>query len=143
MRFLLIPLLLLGCGVLHKAPGVYTEVEEFKIYTDEYLVYKKKYLGIDKVNYAIDIVFSQYIDFPTVGQCYRTDDQTAPREISVSQEYWKNKTDVTKLELIMHEMGHCDLNYEHQEDVSGIMNPYLRNKILTDTVIEAFFLEAR
>jgi len=39
------------------------------------------------------------------------------REISIDPNYWVNATDAARLEILAHEIGHCDYNLDHNNEV--------------------------
>ena len=133
-------LIFTSCSTFSRIPGIYTDIETFRPYITEYINLKQIYLGTDKAYYAIDIIYGTP-EFPTVGQCYRTSDPDLSRQVIINAHFWANSNDNERLELLLHELGHCDLNFSHQEERVGIMNAKLKNKELTDTVIKDFFLE--
>jgi len=140
IKYLLPIFLLLGCATLNRAPGIYTDFVEFKACLSAYLMDKERYLGDDTAYYPIVVSFGE-TQFPEVGLCYRTSDQHETRDIIINKGYWYRASEELQCELLMHELGHCDLNYEHQEKKPGIMNAELRRKNFNEEAIKNFFLE--
>jgi len=60
----------------------------------------------------IPINFSN-LDEDIVGVCYTW--TTGHREIEIDQEAWENLDEVRKYALIYHELGHCQLNRDHND----------------------------
>jgi len=95
----------------------------FKPYIDEYIYYKGR--GLD---YEIAI---QFTDLPSNegGLCTRF--ASGERQIEIDKDLWDNYLyEDTKLELIAHELGHCDLGRAHLTEVRdgkpiSIMYPYM------------------
>ena len=136
----LVLLLLCGCASMERAPGIYG-TSDFMAYTDAYLIYKEANLNTGAY-YSINIAFGE-LDAPTAARCYRTSNQYASRDIVIDKAHWVRITDEQKLLLVFHELGHCDMNFEHQEDGVGIMNEKLNIRYLSNEMIEAFFLEGK
>ena len=55
------------------------------------------------------------------------------KNIEVSESHWNNMSEKRRQELIFHELGHCELNLDHNENYesdscpTSIMNPYVFN----------------
>lgn len=130
MRYQLIAavLLLTGCGrgfETAKDPRTIHGVDPvFVPFVDKYLSYKGHGLAHD--------IPIQFTNLPgnIVGLCTRW--STGWRQIEIDQSYWNYwADDGERLELIAHELGHCDLDRNHvlTEDTNGmpvsIMYPYV------------------
>lgn len=93
----------------------------FQPYIDAYVSYKHSQL-----NTYIPVQFTD-LDGSTVGLCTRW--SSGERQITIDQWYWDNYLDEGgKLEVIAHELGHCDLNrdhVEHRSPATSIMDPYV------------------
>ncbi len=139
MKYLLLATLLAGCASMNRTEGIYSDILDFNAYTDAYLNYKQIYIGRG-ADFSIEVIYGN-TEFPTVGQCYRTADRNASREVIINPAFWARSNDEDRLELIFHEMGHCDMDFEHQEGIDGIMNSRLSGSRLSDDRIERFFME--
>lgn len=66
--------------------------------------------------YSLDIVNSSIMygkmAWPTVGECFY-DTQT----VLVDEKYFNKMGYLGKEELIFHELGHCELNRDHEDDM--------------------------
>lgn len=117
---------------------------EFVPYVEIYKGYKKEYLGHDYLDYTINVNF---YDSPNkqIGKCL-VNSQTKVRYIKIDIQWWSRANENDREVLIVHEMGHCDLNIVNHH-VYGIMreshlhaDEYLRNKGL---YLEKMFMDAR
>lgn len=80
-----------------------------------------KYIGAFEYMYGrsigdIPIGFTTTLDGTFIGMC--TVWSTGYRQIEIDQEYWnsKNTSELNKIGLIFHELGHCVLNRGHIKD---------------------------
>lgn len=126
MRFFLL-LMLIGCAKYHGGGIIDNEVLP---YYSKYIEYKILYRGTAKTkNVHIQIVD---IDLP---DAYATCTSSGEyRYISIDRAIWNKFTEISKEIIILHEMGHCDLDKPHTYGLS-IMHPqlifdntYLNNK---------------
>ena len=128
---LLIPLVLVGCGIKP---------------LDDLFNHDKGYTG---TRHPTDLVFNSYLDIlrsngisTNTSVIFSTRNEgiagtctiyTNYRIIEIDKEYWENSTDTYRLELLAHEFGHCDYDLGHDDDetdsespchADSIMNPY-------------------
>lgn len=81
----------------------------------------------DLVSYT-PIVFGETNGVNYAGVCNKWSD--GYKDIKIKQSYWDNTSDKEKYSLIKHEIGHCDLNLKHNDEmrISGcpksMMNTY-------------------
>jgi len=63
--------------------------------------------------------FIQGIEGAIVGQCQHKEDE--PNVILLDRNYWDNATEDEKVLIVFHELGHCVLKKEHndQKDANG------------------------
>lgn len=125
-KLLVLSLLLLSaCGKMQSPqdPRTIHGVDtEFIPYVDLYIQSKGYGLG-----YSIPIGFTDLPD-DTVGLCTRW--SNGYRQIQVDRAYWDYISENEKRSLIFHELGHCDLNRNHEETVmsnywpTSLMYPY-------------------
>lgn len=141
-RWMLVLLLITGCGSFNRAPRIYNANPDFGAYTNAYIEYKDRYLDTSEIYYAIDVIYG-HLPRPTVGQCQRYLSKYHSRTIVIDYTYWQAASDEMRLELMFHELAHCDLNCGHQDDVSGIMNTKMSRSYMKDSKIEAMFLECK
>lgn len=64
----------------------------------------------------VSIVFKDIADEDVAGQCWFT----SPRLIEIDTPYWNEITDLGKEQLVLHELGHCVLNLEHNESIGTV-----------------------
>lgn len=126
MKYIIIPFLLLSaCGPILKTkkdPRTISGVNPtFTSYIAEYLSYKGHPLY-----YEIPI---QFVDLygNTVGLCTRW--SSGERQIQIDPYYWDSMSENMRYQTIAHELGHCDLNRDHVNDMNNglpvsIMYPF-------------------
>ncbi len=135
MRYILLSALLLtGCGrgfhTKHDPRAIHGVNPVFQPYIAQYLSYKGSSLSYD-----IPIQFAD-LNGSTVGLCTRW--STGERQIEIDYDYWTYSFDENdKLETIIHELGHCDLNRGHESAmVDGapvsLMYPYVFSLLTED-----------
>lgn len=129
MRFLLIVLFLCGCSTFHISKNIYTVESEFKPHIASYLDHKVSYLGTKKVNYPIYIKFGNLTD-KKAGICKSetvtnqlTNESYTRKTIIIHQQYWDIIPYNCRELLIYHELGHCDLDLDHSDN---IMSPQMQ-----------------
>lgn len=133
-------LVLCSCGpaiMKHEGPQI---DEVLQPYVNEYKADKKRFLGTSSIR-RIDISFFT-LTSPIIGQCTRYN--SGYREIKVDPIYWFfNASDAEKQILMYHELGHCDLNKEHDDSKAAIMNSNIMDGyqfiMNTDYYIEQLF----
>lgn len=139
--FILLLMLLTTSCAPHKDPRTITGTDPvFLPYIKEYVGYKGRSL-----NYDIPIQFSQ-LSGGKIGLCTRWD--SGERQIQIDKTYWMSHEDEgIRLQLILHELGHCDLNRNHTSlmyadgQPRSIMFPYvfrLDNINVSDYIHELF-----
>ena len=118
---MLLALLSVGC---QKDPRTIHGVNsEIMPYLQQYILFKKAPL-----KYDIPIQFAT-LDFPKVGMC--TIFSSGERQIEIDNNNWHNfLSEEEKLQLVLHELGHCDLNRNHIMSAKdgvpvSIMYPYV------------------
>lgn len=91
------------------------------------IAFEEQYRGFGVTTTTIDIEF-----YPTLakqnelGECELHQDK-----IEISRQYWSNLSDISKQNLIYHELGHCIFNRVHVDTTyldgcpTSIMNTYL------------------
>lgn len=86
-----------------------------------------------KVNVDIEIKFAK-LELPAVGMCYYYQYENGSREfvnIEIDPDYWQITSETKKEVLLFHELGHCVLGRDHDEQrvyytvPKSIMYPYL------------------
>lgn len=134
----LIGMMISGCGTFYKPPGLYSHLD-FKSYANAYLQYKLIYLEDDSFSYPIEIEYG-HLDGYTIGQCRKHVGRYVTRKIIIDQTYWNKASDDQRLNLIFHELAHCDLNCSHQEEFLGIMNADTTIREFDEDYVEQLFL---
>lgn len=86
-----------------------------------------------KVTVDIEMKFAK-LELPSVGMCYYYQYQDGTREfvnIEIDPDYWQSTSETRKEVLLFHELGHCVLGRDHDEQKvyytvpKSIMYPYL------------------
>jgi len=81
----------------------------------------------------IDITFKD-IDYPTVGLCWSQTYSNGEKqgiEIEIDPDFWFASSEMKKEELLFHELGHCILNRDHEDEMlyqripKSVMYPYV------------------
>ena len=91
-------------------------------YRDEFIAAKGRAL-----DYDIPMQFST-LTYPIVGMCTRW--SNGYRQLQIDPTYWASITVEMRVELVFHELGHCDLNRGHtlvpanNTQPTSFMNPY-------------------
>lgn len=133
-------IVLVSCGN-QSAPHVDNELQP---YVDRYFQHKQQYTGQIHASKPIDVIFAD-IDPKLAGQCkYAKANGQRRGVILIRRDYWNRIDDDAREALILHEMGHCDLDrYGHVIGEIHIMNintlhgaVYRRFK---DQLLESFF----
>lgn len=101
-------ILLSACGTFRSAKGIYIDPK-----FDSYVQLFENTYGIE-VN--VSIVFKDITDEDVAGQCW----YTTPRKIEIDTPYWNEITELGREQLILHELGHCVLNLDHNDAVGTI-----------------------
>ena len=124
MKNFILLTLLFGCSLTPKHRKVISNTmtypEELDPYMEEYFIDRLNYLGSVSPGRDIVVVI-KHIDGPQIGLCNRYGWGKAT--ITLDRSWWNYNTYQINLELLYHEMGHCDLQYGHVEDT--IMSPHL------------------
>lgn len=108
---------ILGCGQGFESIGVPFVDPTIQPYVDRYEQYKIKFASVGGVR-PISIYFKT-LPGSFIGMCYIK--SSGERVIEIDPDFWFSNTDIDREILILHEMGHCDLNRDHVEN--SIMEP--------------------
>ncbi len=81
-----------------------------------------------KVPHFIAIHFEDDLPNNAIGDC-----NMLRGEVRIKKSYWLNHSNTLRKVLILHELGHCDLNEDHRDEPSywdtgcpaSIMHPYI------------------
>jgi hypothetical protein len=126
IKNVILSLFLSGCGFY---PAQYEYIDpEIKPYVDLYKQNKLRYLNTDQIR-------KLYIGFGSIDDGFEAECETKTiingitnkvvaqyRSIYVSRDRWLYLNDTNRQLLIYHELGHCDLGFEHTSGYT-IMNP--------------------
>lgn len=130
MRVLLLLSLMiinLSCSEFTGAPGLYASDPELQPFVDRYLDLKLERTGSGSLAYRITVGFDD-LPLGTIGLCTQTDFESwagqvvSYRDIAVDLDTWGYMTEAEKLQVILHELGHCDLDLDHGGG-GAIMDP--------------------
>lgn len=101
--------------------------KEFSNYIVIYEMEKVKFLGEGLTEYIP--IFFKKLKGNQIGLCteytrsWKTPrGMTTKKQITIDPDFWNKKstTEIDKMQLIFHEMGHCDLNRRHDNSFYGI-----------------------
>jgi Zn-dependent protease with chaperone function len=127
-------MLLTSCGnpfALHKDQHKHTDPRPI-LTTDPTFI---KYIDLFEAEYGkmigdIPINFALISKPQTVAWCNEWN--SGERNVEVSQPHWNSMSESQKEELIFHELGHCELNLDHDDTYdtndscpTSLMNPYV------------------
>ena len=119
IRSLSLLLFLSACGTPNVVNYPVTIDKEFVPYIEQYRLDKFRFT--QSSTNEITAIFRSSPDSSYIGTCFIG---YGTRWIEIDPSSWFNMTDSEKYILMLHEMGHCDLNLDHTPDIS-IMNEYL------------------
>lgn len=107
---LLFLLLLVSCG---KNDFLNMQGEPKKHNTDKtFLDYVKNFESINgKIKSSI--IFGD-LKSPQVGVCKKWNNSSY-REVEIDRNFWNNSSDEKREQLILHELGHCELNLNRED----------------------------
>lgn len=103
-------ILLSACGTFRSAKGIYIDPK-----FDSYVQLFENTYGIE-VN--VSIVFKDIADEDVAGQCWYYTNR--PRMIEIDTPYWNIISEAGREQLIMHELGHCVLDLDHDDRVGTV-----------------------
>lgn len=70
-----------------------------------------------------------------------------PLRLMVLKSFWSTASEMEKMSLMYHELGHCALGLDHEDDVPDIMNSYLIDEEVAvrqwDTLVNTLFERAK
>lgn len=120
-------LFLCGCGGFYSIPSGHID-PEFQSYVDDYKKDKLYYLNSTKFK-RLSITFRPLDNLDGVCEILSFNNIITKKEtmsyrrIFVDPDTWSYSSNVERMLLIYHELGHCDLNLEHSYE-NTIMNEY-------------------
>lgn len=124
MRYLLI-LLCLGCGTSYNKADIHPALLPYvQLFLDEA---KKREIDVE-VDYFIG--FNDSFPDHVYGKCIQLSDKTT---IEINLDKWDDLSELSKEQLMLHELGHCSLNREHDSSMlssnvpKSIMHPFIMN----------------
>jgi len=107
---------------------------DMRKYVDRYKIYKKDYLGTDELYYPIHFVIEPIDDGDAVGTCDQrilSRNGEKARVVTVDIHWWARVTDSDREVMILHELGHCDLDI-HEHTVMKLQRAAFENKETRD-----------
>jgi len=137
-KLILVALLLTGCAKVKDPRTIHGIAPEIQPYVDLYLQAKCMYTHNCFMYYDIPIQFADFSNKSDIGIC--TWWSSGYRQITIDRVYWDNPyvTEDLKISLIFHELGHCDLNRQHNSALRSngqpisFMYPYNVGYLLQD-----------
>lgn len=108
-----------ACGQQHKS-NKFTINPDFQVYVDKF----EQTIG---ESVEIDIDYN-HLEYPIVGRCLKWTD--GYKNIEIDPTHWPEVLDVEKEELILHELGHCILDRDHDQSMLSIDGYYLIPKTI-------------
>lgn len=75
---------------------------------------------------TIDETFPAKIEPSVIGYCQPS------VHLAIRKSYWMRASATERMTLIYHEMGHCALGLDHEDDKPDIMNSYLLDESIAD-----------
>lgn len=135
MRYLWLLTVMYGCGdrsinvdpIDHQDPPFKMTFEErLKPYVSKF----ESEMGTNAQDVSTE--FKEINDGQAVGQCWEFN--TGEKKILIDPRYWDVATECEREELMYHELGHCALGLDHNENVidmgdsqipESIMYPYI------------------
>jgi hypothetical protein len=129
-RLIVVALLLTGCAKVKDPRTIHGIAPEIQPYVNLYLQAKCTYKHYCHMYYDIPIQFADFTNSANIGLCTWWD--SGYRQITIDKTYWDNPyiTEEIKISLIFHELGHCDLNRQHNSALRSdgqpvsLMYPY-------------------
>lgn len=111
IEFIIILSILIGCGTGFQSAHYQYIDPKFDSYVQ---TFETRY------NIAVDvtIVFKDIADEDVAGQCWYYTNR--PRVIEIDTPYWEEITEPGREQLIMHELGHCVLDLDHDDRVGTV-----------------------
>ncbi len=123
---LLLSTLLLGCGSVSLRDMIYEDDDSTTIHTTNPVFHK--YLDKLPIRTKTPVIFKTKKGNTAAVCAIRTDGY---REIQVDPRYWSKYGDSDRLELLAHEIGHCDYDLPHNNNKMGNGCPL---SVMHDTV---------
>lgn len=121
--FILALLVLSGCAKLEDPRTIKGIAPEFSNYVNLYISLKGSSIKDIPIQLAD-------LEYPMVGKCTRW--ASGYRQIEISRSYWldEHTTESERINVLFHELGHCDLNRDHDSSFrkdgypTSLMFPY-------------------
>lgn len=102
-------LMLAACGAPLKS-AKYTYIDQ------EFVKYVELFENRYKMSVHATIVFKDIVDEDVAGQCT----YSYPRLIEIDTPYWLDIDEYGREQLVLHELGHCILNLDHDETIGTV-----------------------
>jgi len=97
-------------------------LEYAKRFNDEYLGHTSSRISVG----SIGLEFGQLSE-PAVGTCFRSSERTW---IVILPSYWDKASELDRLQLMYHELGHCALDQDHREVIAPSYRKDNRSSIM-------------
>lgn len=92
--------------------------EEVQIYFDRFQAEAaSREAAIDWEAYDLDAFITNIEETGVLGQCRTYSDGS--KELVVDDQFWVNASDIEKEKVVFHELGHCALGLEHNDEADA------------------------
>lgn len=124
---------LVSCGPIYKdpkAPPRVTNFKEIKV-SDQLKSYVREWEEYAENKVTFDVLLVDKYSYKSeesesiwLGVCYQYD-YRSPIKVEFIEKVWNVSAEVIRKILIAHELGHCALGMNHNDDYKNIMNSTL------------------
>lgn len=123
MKFILILLIIVGCGKLDRKSDE-KPIRDDRVFSDrdtafysevnQFLIHEDQYNGTRSDSGNIPINFYEFLAPKEIGRCTAYN-ITKQKEIFIDPHWWKKASKEDREILIFHELAHCALGREHSD----------------------------
>lgn len=111
----------------------FIEDNDFFTFIDSFK-YEASVYNIDTNNIEnINITYREYENTNYIGMCTKTSSEVS---IQISHNFWSKANYYEKEQLIFHELGHCLLNREHNNDTGYYNNNFVKKSIMSEYLLD-------
>ena len=109
-------LAIIGCNQIDTLETDPELVPYFQIFADEAAI---RGIEVDFVEANIEGLLQNIGRSEVLGQCFRNEQR--PRKVIIDRDYWTDAEENDRQFLIFHELGHCFLDFEHDDRIDGCL----------------------